>query len=120
MPYHFISYDIGTREGISTNEKYAGGFNKITGPTSNLLPDDNPRTSKYSGERCVNYYLKQGATPRKLVLGMPLYGTGWNGTEGMYTNWTSESFSLVVLSLLVSSALFKGYHLGARETAAYE
>jgi len=91
MSYHFISYDIGTREGISTNEKYAGGFNKITGPTSNLLPDDHPRTSKYSGERCVNYYLKQGATPRKLVLGMPLYGTGWNGTEGMYTDWTSES-----------------------------
>jgi hypothetical protein len=29
-----------------------------------------------------------------MVLGIPLYGTGWNGTEAMYTNWTSASLLL--------------------------
>jgi GH18 family chitinase len=60
-------------------------------PMSNLLPDTSEHSSSYSGERCINYFLDGGATARKLVLGMPLYGTGWNGTEGMYSNWTSMS-----------------------------
>jgi GH18 family chitinase len=74
-----------------TDNQFAGGFAKITKPTANLLPDDDPASSTYSGQRCVDWFLDHGATARKLNLGMPLYGTGWNGTEGMYSNWTSES-----------------------------
>jgi chitinase len=73
-----------------TDLQYAGGFAKITKPTANLLPDEDPASSTYSGQRCVDWFLDHGATARKLNLGMPLYGTGWNGTEGMYSNWTSE------------------------------
>lgn len=73
------------------NNQYAGGFAKMTKPTANLLPDDHPDTSTYSGKRCIDFFLNGGATARKLNLGMPMYGTGWNGTDGMYSEWTSTS-----------------------------
>jgi GH18 family chitinase len=77
------------------DDQYSGGHSPIARPAANLLSDSNPLTSTWSGERCINWFLDHGATARKLNLGMPLYGTGWNGTEGMYSNWTSTIVSNV-------------------------
>ncbi|WWC63465.1 uncharacterized protein I303_106068 [Kwoniella dejecticola CBS 10117] len=58
-------------------------------PASNLYHDPNPANDQNaSGHECVQHYAGEGVNSRKLVLGMPLYGTAFNGTQGLWTNWT--------------------------------
>ncbi|WWD19197.1 hypothetical protein CI109_103655 [Kwoniella shandongensis] len=68
---------------------FSGEWTDKALPASNLYPDGNPANDVgASGSQCADHYRISGVNPRKLNLGMPLYGTAFNGTQGMYTNWT--------------------------------
>ncbi|WVQ80044.1 hypothetical protein IAT38_002145 [Cryptococcus sp. DSM 104549] len=68
---------------------FSGEWTDLALPASNLYPDQNPANDVgASGAQCVQHYLDEGISSRKLVLGMPLYGTGFNDTKGMWTAWT--------------------------------
>ncbi|WWC90501.1 uncharacterized protein L201_005437 [Kwoniella dendrophila CBS 6074] len=68
---------------------FSGEWTPTALPAANLWPDNNPANDVgVSGHQCVQHYLGEGVNSRKLVLGMPLYGTAFNGTQGMWTNWT--------------------------------
>ena len=42
-------------------------------------------------EACVRYYKKNGAPPHKLVLGVPLYGRGFDGAQGVGSAYRGTS-----------------------------
>lgn len=67
---------------------FSGDWSPITTPASNLYPDPNPQGSGVSVKQCADYYLGAGATARKINIGMPTYGTAFNGTSGMWTPYT--------------------------------
>ncbi|WVW85458.1 hypothetical protein I302_107496 [Kwoniella bestiolae CBS 10118] len=68
---------------------FSGDWTPTALPASNLYKDPNPANDQNaSGSQCVEHYLAEGIDSRKLNLGMPLYGTGFNGTQGTWTNWT--------------------------------
>ncbi|WWC71428.1 uncharacterized protein I206_105384 [Kwoniella pini CBS 10737] len=68
---------------------FSGEWTPTALPASNLYHDPNPANDQYaSGSECVQHYASEGVNSRKLVLGMPLYGTAFNGTQGLWTKWT--------------------------------
>ena len=70
---------------------FSGDWSPITTPASNLYPDNNPDGSGTSVKQCVDYYLGAGATARKINVGMPTYGTAFNGTSGMWASFKGRS-----------------------------
>ncbi|MFJ6213301.1 glycosyl hydrolase family 18 protein [Streptomyces sp. NPDC092296] len=56
----------------------------LTGNQANLYADDkDPYGFHFSVESAVNAYLDAGVSPRKLTVGIPFYGRGWqNVTDG--------------------------------------
>ncbi|KAH6650622.1 glycoside hydrolase family 18 protein [Chaetomium tenue] len=70
--WHIMAYD------------YAGSWDATTGHQANLYPNpSNPQATKFSTDRAVADYLARGIPPRKLVLGMPLYGRAFEATTGL-------------------------------------
>ncbi|WRT68553.1 uncharacterized protein IL334_005530 [Kwoniella shivajii] len=68
---------------------FSGEWTELALPSANLWPDTNPANDVgASGSQCVQHYAGEGVGSRKLVLGMPLYGTAFNGSKGMWTKWT--------------------------------
>ncbi|OTB03220.1 glycoside hydrolase family 18 protein [Hypoxylon sp. CI-4A] len=62
---------------------YAGSWDATAGHQANLFPSSsNPRATPFSTSAAVDYYLAQGIAPHKIVLGMPLYGRAFQGTDG--------------------------------------
>ncbi|KAF2087174.1 glycoside hydrolase family 18 protein [Saccharata proteae CBS 121410] len=62
---------------------YAGSWDSKAGHQANLYPcHHNPDCTPFSTERAVRYYVEQGVPTNKVVLGMPLYGRAFQGTEG--------------------------------------
>ncbi|KAJ4346024.1 Chitinase 4 [Ascochyta clinopodiicola] len=60
------------------------GFSNFTGHLSNVYPSKaNPRTTDYNTAQAVDYYNTQIASPRKIILGMPLYGRSFANTNGL-------------------------------------
>lgn len=63
---------------------YAGSWDQVSGHQANLFHcNSNPAATPFSTQRAVEYYLSTGVAPDKLVLGMPLYGRAFQGTEGL-------------------------------------
>lgn len=65
---------------------YAGAFgpSSYTGHQANLFPNpNNPNSTLFSTDAAVKAYLDGGVPARKLVLGMPMYGRGFLGTDGL-------------------------------------
>ncbi|KAH6615914.1 endochitinase [Chaetomium sp. MPI-SDFR-AT-0129] len=63
---------------------YAGSWDRVAGHQANLFPSpqDSARTP-FSTEAAVQAYVGRGVAPHKVVLGMPLYGRAFEGTEGL-------------------------------------
>ncbi len=60
------------------------GFSNFTGHLSNVYPSkSNPVTTDFNTEQAIEYYTSQLSSPRKVVLGMPLYGRSFANTNGL-------------------------------------
>ena len=63
---------------------YAGSWDQRAGHQANLYPSkDIPHATPFSTQAAVEHYVQQGGVrPDKIVLGMPMYGRAFAGTEG--------------------------------------
>jgi chitinase len=43
---------------------------------------ENPKTTPFSTDQAVKYYVANGISAHNLVIGMPLYGRAFIGTDG--------------------------------------
>ncbi|KAI1172427.1 glycoside hydrolase family 18 protein [Nemania sp. FL0916] len=76
--WHLMSYD------------YAGSWVPRSGHQANLFASViNNASTPLNTNSAVQYYLSQGISGQKIVLGLPLYGRSFNGTSGLGQNYTS-------------------------------
>jgi chitinase len=63
---------------------YAGSWDQHAGHQSNLFPSkDMPHATPFSTAAAVEHYVRNGGVRAdKIVLGMPMYGRAFAGTEG--------------------------------------
>ena len=62
---------------------YAGSWDPVAGHQSNLFPSPSvPASTPFSSAAAVGHYTAQGVAPSKIVVGMPLYGRAFEGTDG--------------------------------------
>ncbi|KXT00943.1 hypothetical protein AC579_5184 [Pseudocercospora musae] len=62
---------------------FSGSFSTVAAHASNLYPSVlNTNSTPFSTDAAVQYYLSHGVNPRKLLLGLPLYGHQFVGTQG--------------------------------------
>lgn len=69
---------------------YAGSWDASAGHQANLFPDPrNAVATPFSTAAALEYYVHQGGVaPHRIVLGMPLYGRAFVGTDGPGTPYT--------------------------------
>ncbi|WVF67532.1 hypothetical protein IAT40_002288 [Kwoniella sp. CBS 6097] len=92
---------------------FSGSWTDTALPASNLYPDGMSFDVGASGSQCVRHYVDSGVHPRKLNLGLPLYATGFSGTQGMWTAWTDQGNFDVKLAPPAGEQLFYNQTLGA-------
>ena len=58
---------------------YSGPWSKKTGHNAPLYPNphDSLEARQLTAQFSVEYLIKNGADPKKIILGVPLYGYGW-------------------------------------------
>lgn len=62
---------------------FAGSWDPCAGHQANVFPSQqNPRSTPFSIDFAVRWYVQQGVRADKLVLGMPLYGRAFQNTDG--------------------------------------
>lgn len=62
---------------------FAGSWDKLAGHQANVYPSTTqPGATPFSIDSAVQYYAQQGVPAEKVVLGMPLYGRAFQGTDG--------------------------------------
>ncbi|AEO68282.1 0ff2dfc6-51dc-474e-82d2-567a019cbfbe [Thermothielavioides terrestris] len=62
---------------------YAGSWDSVAGHQANLFPSrSNTASTPFSTDAAVQHYIGQGVAPGKIVVGMPLYGRAFEGTDG--------------------------------------
>ncbi|KAM5364267.1 hypothetical protein ACJZ2D_011576 [Fusarium nematophilum] len=62
---------------------YAGSWDQLAGHQANLYPSrENPSSTPFSTSAAVDFYVRSGVAPQKLVIGMPLYGRAFENTDG--------------------------------------
>lgn len=62
---------------------YAGSWDTNAGHQANLYAGkNNDSSTPFSTDAAVKYYLNNGVSPLKLILGLPLYGRSFTDTDG--------------------------------------
>ncbi|KAK3677259.1 Chitinase 4 [Recurvomyces mirabilis] len=62
---------------------FAGSWDQQAGHQANVYPSrERPKATPFSIDFAVKYYIEHGVHPSKIVLGMPLYGRAFQGTDG--------------------------------------
>lgn len=89
-PSHYAFYDVAKLDSQLNfwnlmAYDYAGSWSNFTADNANLY---NGETTGFNTDQALQFYLKQGATPSKITLGMPLYGRAFVGTAGIYKTFT--------------------------------
>lgn len=60
------------------------GFSNYTSHNSNVYRSkSNPVTTDFNTAQAIDYYKSKVASPRKIILGMPLYGRSFANTNGL-------------------------------------
>lgn len=63
---------------------FAGSWDQTSGHQANLYKSaQNPAATPFSTDEAVKYYESQGVRRDKVVLGMPIYGRAFEGTDGL-------------------------------------
>jgi chitinase len=74
---------------ILSNGQFAGSWDSVAGHQANLFADD-PNAN--SIDKSVQFYTSHGVSPNKLVIGMPLYGRAFAGTDGIGAPYSGELY----------------------------
>ena len=115
---------------------YAGSWDTLAGHQANLRPNPaNNGSTPFSTSAAVAAYVAAGVPPRKIVLGMPLYGRAFEATDGPgkpYTgvgsgSWEAGIWDYKVLPLAggtvksddVAGATYS-YDAGKREMISFD
>jgi GH18 family chitinase len=62
---------------------YAGSWDKVAAHQANLFPSESaPQETPFSTDEAINYYISQGISADKIVMGLPLYGRTFQRTAG--------------------------------------
>ena len=62
---------------------YAGSWDQFAGHQANINKSGvNPRSTPFDTDSAVSHYISNGVQPRKLVIGMPLYGRAFQNSKG--------------------------------------
>ncbi|KAF0694499.1 Aste57867_14634 [Aphanomyces stellatus] len=70
----------------------AGSWSQYTDHQANLYEDPNhPKGLKYSADKAIQDYIKGGCPSNKIVFGIPAYGRSFEGTDGLYSNFTKPT-----------------------------
>ncbi|MFF4384151.1 glycosyl hydrolase family 18 protein [Kitasatospora sp. NPDC001547] len=82
-----------------------------TGHASNLYQDPNdPYSTHFSVDTAVQTYLNAGVNPRKLTIGFPFYGRGWQGVADGSANGAWQSANGAAPGQFTDEAGTRGYH----------
>ena len=62
---------------------FAGSWDQCAGHQANIYPSKkDSKTTPFSTDFAVKYYINHGVHPNKIVVGMPLYGRAFQNTNG--------------------------------------
>ncbi|KAF2218430.1 glycoside hydrolase superfamily [Elsinoe ampelina] len=61
---------------------FAGSWDQQSGHMANIYPSKDARSTPFAADQAVRYYIDSGVRPAKIVLGLPLYGRAFCGTDG--------------------------------------
>jgi chitinase len=68
---------------------YSGSWDSVAGHDANVFPSSGNHTSTpFNTAQAIEYYTSKGVDPTKIVLGMPLYGRSFMGTDGPGSSYT--------------------------------
>lgn len=71
---------------------YSGSFNKTTAHSANVYPStSNPLATPFNTHEGLEAYMKSGVPSNKIILGMPLYGHDFVGTDGLGQPFSTAS-----------------------------
>ncbi|EQC36147.1 hypothetical protein SDRG_06263 [Saprolegnia diclina VS20] len=71
---------------------FSGSWSRVSGYSANLYTDAKaPGDMKLSVDAAVQYYLQKGCPGTKLVMGLPLYGTSFENTPGLYQSFATPT-----------------------------
>ncbi|KAE8379951.1 glycoside hydrolase superfamily [Aspergillus bertholletiae] len=74
---------------------YVGSWANKTGHAANLFPDpSNPETTPANTDGAIKFYTSHGVSPKKIVLGMPLYGRSFINTAGLDQPYTEVGMGI--------------------------
>ncbi|KAI1455695.1 glycoside hydrolase family 18 protein [Annulohypoxylon moriforme] len=69
---------------------YSGSWDTVSGHQANVFEyKTDPTAKKLSTDDAIDHYISRGIHPRKILMGMPLYGRSFEGTSGIGQNYSS-------------------------------